>query len=141
VLEPIGGYLLLGGRLASIGTETPECYCEAWNFGPAGPSNRSVQDLVQATVQAWGGGVWKGQGDTSAPHEEKTLRLVVDKAKQQLGWAPTWTFLETVARTVEWYRLHASGASREELLEISRRQIREYAAAFGGGGEERSNDA
>jgi CDP-glucose 4,6-dehydratase len=137
VLEPLGGYLLLGARLAPTGSGAPEGYCEAWNFGPAAASNRSVEDLVRAAIREWGEGRWESRVDASAPHEARTLRLAADKARDALGWAPTWGFADTVARTVEWYRLHASGGSQADLLELSRRQIRDYSAAFGRGADER----
>jgi CDP-glucose 4,6-dehydratase len=140
VLEPLGGYLLLGARLAAVGTKSPERYCEAWNFGPATESTRRVGELVEAIVGAWGKGNWEDQHDPSAPHEASTLRLAIEKSITQLGWTPTWGFEATVARTVEWYRLHASGGTGEELLELSIRQIQDYCGMFGQDGRERRDE-
>ncbi len=138
VLEPLGGYLLLGARLAGVeagalgpaeagrGVEPRVPYCEAWNFGPRQEDARPVRELVEAVIGAWGSGSWEDRHDPKAPHEAGLLRLAIDKARARLGWAPRWRFEETVRRTVEWYRLFHAGAAKDELAALCRRQIREY---------------
>ena len=110
VLEPLGGYLLLAERLASVGVNSENTYTEAFNFGPLLDANRPVSDLIEAALQHWPGR-WKDLSDTNAPHEAGRLHLQIDKAHHQLRWRPHWEFDITVARTVAWYRAVHNGAS------------------------------
>jgi CDP-glucose 4,6-dehydratase len=145
VLEPLGGYLLLGARLAGeMGTPVrastgsartdPDSadrarYCEAWNFGPRAEDARPVRAVVEALVRAWGSGTWEDRRDPRAPHEAGLLRLAIDKAQARLGWSPRWGFDETFERTVAWYRAFHEGASKDELAGLCRAQIEEYLAS------------
>ena len=47
VLEPLGGYLLLGARLDGENSSTPSRYCEAWNFGPRVEDAHPVRKFVE----------------------------------------------------------------------------------------------
>jgi len=130
VLEPLGGYLLLGARLApSEPVEARARYCEAWNFGPRAEDARPVRDVVEAIVEAWGSGRWEDRRDPGAPHEAGILRLSVEKAHARLGWAPRWRFEETFRRTVDWYRAFHGGAPAAELAALCVRQIEDYLRA------------
>ncbi|MFT3709464.1 MAG: CDP-glucose 4,6-dehydratase [Archangium sp.] len=120
VLEPLGGYLLLGARLQS--SRAAE-YCEGWNFGPNGESARSVSQLADALVKAWGSGSWVDQSDPKANHEAGLLTLSIDKARARLGWAPRWNFDETIAKTVEWYRAQINGADVKQLNALCLSQL------------------
>ena len=106
VLEPLGGYLRLAEALA-LEQEAPT---EAFNFGPALTSNRSVQELVSTMLIHWSGH-WVDQRDPEAPHEANLLHLQIDKAHHRLGWHPRWDYECTVQRTVEWYLQHHQGRS------------------------------
>lgn len=101
VLEPLSGYLSLGVQLAAAAPTSP--LASAFNFGPDPSANRTVADLVQEVLKTWPGR-WEDKSDPSAVHEAGRLNLNTDKAHQLLGWQPVWTFEETIARTVEWYR-------------------------------------
>jgi CDP-glucose 4,6-dehydratase len=127
VLEPLGGYLLLGERLMSPRAAE---VCEGWNFGPEGGSARTVAELADALVKAWGSGSWVDQSDPKAVHEAGLLTLSIDKARARLGWRPKWNFEETIARTVAWYREQVNGASVERLRALTREQIAAYAATW-----------
>ena len=129
VLEPLGGYLLLGARLAGVGTATPAAFAAAWNFGPLPHAARSVAEVADAVVAGWGEGRWESRRDAAAPHEAGVLRLSIEKAEARLGWTPRWDFDETVRRTVEWYRAQDRGASPSELCALSIRQIDDYLRA------------
>jgi CDP-glucose 4,6-dehydratase len=111
VLEPLSGYLLLGARLLASAEPSEEApgLADAWNFGPAGESSRTVGDLVDALIAAWGEGRWEQEGTEGGGHEAGLLRLAIDKARAGLGWAPRWDFAETVDRTVSWYRSYYAG--------------------------------
>ncbi len=126
VLEPLGGYLLLGARLAGVGTDRPDLFCEGWNFGPRPDDARSVREVVEALIRAWGNGSWDDRHDPGALHEAGLLRLSIDKAQSRLGWTPRWRFEKTFRRTVEWYRAFHAGASPAELAALCRAQMKEY---------------
>ena len=125
VLEPIGGYLRLATFLRSAqGAD----YRGGWNFGPSQDSHRPVQDLVDAAITNWGGGRIEsvqpvaGRGTFA---ETKTLYLNCDKASQVLDWHPTWDFHQSVARTVEWYKLALGGA---DVWKLTTWQLHAYCA-------------
>lgn len=124
VLEPLGGYLLLGARLSA--SRNPADFCEAWNFGPDLQSARPVSALASAIVAAWGHGEWVDRSDPKAVHEATSLRLSVDKAHAKLGWRPRWRFEETIERTVAWYRAQIEGATLAQLKKLSLDQIAAY---------------
>jgi CDP-glucose 4,6-dehydratase len=126
VLEPLGGYLLLGARLLGVGTSSPAEYCDGWNFGPRGHSARPVSALVDEIVKAWGSGSWIDRSDASARHEAALLRLSIDKAQAYLNWQPRWGFEETVARTVAWYKAQASGVKGAKLKALMLEDIAGY---------------
>lgn len=129
VLEPLGGYLLLGAKLFQAITATqPEWpglqeLAGSFNFGPPLASNKTVADLVRKALEVWPGS-WVDQADPQAPHEASKLNLATDKAHHLLGWAPVWNFDETIRETIDWYReAHQEGASP---LELTRSQIQHY---------------
>lgn len=106
VLEPLGGYLLLGFKLHRALTAdlaVLPSYASAFNFGPGAASNRPVRDLVSEILKHWPGR-WIDCSDPSAPHEAGLLHLCTDKAATVLHWHPCWSFEKTIARTVDWYK-------------------------------------
>lgn len=126
VLEPLGGYLLLGARLMGVGTERPDRFCEGFNFGPQTEATRPVRDVVKALIAAWGGGDWDDRSDPDAVHEAKLLRLSIEKAWARLGWSPRWDFGRTIAETARWYRAWHEGASGAALDALCSEQIKQY---------------
>jgi CDP-glucose 4,6-dehydratase len=130
VLEPLSGYLLVGARLMGVGAvgETVDRarFCEPWNFGPHVDDARTVREVVEAMIRAWGTGSWEDRHDPAAPHEAGLLRLSIEKAQARLGWLPRWRFEETFARTVAWYRAFHGGTRGDALRALTVKQIREY---------------
>lgn len=122
VLEPLGGYLLLGRLLReALQLEAGEARIKAlqrnasaFNFGPILESNRNVQELVDEVLKHWPGR-WEDKSDPSAPHEAALLNLATDRAFHTLGWHPRWDFEITVARTMAWYRQAAQGSDPASL--------------------------
>ena len=101
VLEPLAGYLWLGAQLAGPDGER---FAEGWNFGPQPTDVRSVGDLADAVLAAWGAPGWTDATQAGALHEAGLLRLAIDKSVGRLGWRPVWDFAETAARTAGWYK-------------------------------------
>jgi CDP-glucose 4,6-dehydratase len=128
VLEPVDGYLELGARLLSTDESDHVLASQAWNFGPRDGDVHGVHELVERFLAAWGAGTWTHAAEQDPPKEAESLRLSTAKARSKLGWAARWGFTETVARTAEWYRVHADGARGAMLRDLCRQQIAEHAS-------------
>ncbi len=128
VLEPLGGYMLLGERLLTAAQDRDlSTLCDGFNFGPLIGSNKTVESLVNEVISVWGKGSWSFDKQ-HAVHEASLLNLSIDKAYQLLGWHPVWDFTETISRTVEWYKVFNENV--EELPDLTLHQIRDYSDAF-----------
>ncbi|MBL79421.1 MAG: CDP-glucose 4,6-dehydratase [Nitrosomonadaceae bacterium] len=122
VLEPIGGYLVLGAKLAL----QPEVHGQSFNFGPPAEQNYSVDDLISEMGKYWDNARWKKDSIESRPlHEAGLLKLNCDKALFDLNWKPTMDFGDTVRMTVEWYREFYEG-NRISMRKFTIAQINEY---------------
>jgi CDP-glucose 4,6-dehydratase len=134
VLEPLSGYLLLGQQmmlaLGSHAAADLERLCAPFNFGPGLQSNRTVADLVEEVLRLWPG-TWMDQSDPHALHEASRLNLTIDKAYHLLHWGPVWSFAETIAATVAWYRQTAESPGNDPgaCADLTRGQIAAYAQA------------
>lgn len=99
VLEPLGGYLLLGALLDS----QPALFSKAFNFGPYPEDHLSVAELVELAIQVWGKGKME-LNKIDQPHEAGLLQLDIQKAIQELQWQPRFNAKEAIRWTVEWYK-------------------------------------
>ena len=100
VLEPIGGYLLLGKKLA----ENPQKFSEAYNFGPVAEDNITVESVVKIAIETWGKGQYENPALENQPHEAGLLRLDISKAINDLGWKPKLNSKEAIAWTMAFYK-------------------------------------
>jgi len=105
VLEPLAGYLTLAERLLIDGP----AFAEAWNFGPADSDARPVDYLVSEMARLWGASASWHSVSQEKVHEAHLLRLDSAKARTRLGWSPRWGLDETLAKTVEWYKIFYGG--------------------------------
>jgi CDP-glucose 4,6-dehydratase len=119
VLEPLGGYLLLGAKMCA----DPAAHCGPWNFGPERSSAITVGELVGLIIAEWGSGSWEAAGSEVGPREAGLLTLDISKARRKLGWSPRLAIKEAVKRTVEWYAACARG---EDAGPLGESQIRGY---------------
>ena len=111
VLEPLGGYLLVGKRLLE---GQPE-YAAGWNFGPAENAELSVREVVESIKRYWSRIDYRLAQTTDALHEANLLKLDCTKARQQLNWHPVWDSEKTFEKTVGWYRgFYENGALATE---------------------------
>tara|TARA_B100000989_G_scaffold82356_1_gene58885 strand:+ start:12691 stop:13770 length:1080 start_codon:yes stop_codon:yes gene_type:complete len=118
VLEPLGGYLLLGIILA----KKEKINGEAFNFGPSKENNFSVIDLLKEMQKYWPEVMWKNSSRVKEEiYEAKLLRLNCEKAERILNWKPILSFEETAKITVDWYKKFYYG---EDMLNISLEQIK-----------------
>lgn len=130
VLEPLGGYLLLASKLM----QDPKKYSEPWNFGPEEESVKTVGELVDEVIKAWGNDSIKLNQPTLPAgrqvnqsinpfREAKLLTLNIDKAKTKLHWNPVFSFNQSITQSVNWYKAQANG---ENMVEFSKSQIINY---------------
>jgi CDP-glucose 4,6-dehydratase len=99
VLDCLSGYLLLGQRLLAGDTAC----AEAWNFGPDGDGNRTVEQVLRGLARTWPQLRWQ-LGSSPQPHEAGLLHLDTAKAKMHLGWRPVWNLEQAIHHTANWYR-------------------------------------
>jgi CDP-glucose 4,6-dehydratase len=119
VMEPISGYLLLGGLM----DKSPMGYSPAYNFGPLPSDHLTVQKLVEKTIDCWGEGEWKDVSDRGQPHEAGLLKLDITLAKNELGWTPKLDAEQAIRWTVDWYKQPIV-----EQCKFTFHQIQEYLA-------------
>jgi len=118
VLEPLGGYLLLGHRAAVEGQK----FSGAWNFGPPEQDVVQVRELVEQLQRRWPELNVQYLNEKNGPHEAEVLRLDCTKARTQLGWRPVLGLDRALDMTAEWYRGAASGSAAD----ITHKQIEAY---------------
>ena len=120
VLDPLAGYLALAQRLFT----QPGSSESGWNFGPLPAGERTVGELCDSLVAAWGSGSWQHVPSPSNRPEAQVLRLDSRKAKRELGWRPTWPFATAIARTVDWYReAFATDNDQATMIALTQAQI------------------
>jgi CDP-glucose 4,6-dehydratase len=100
VLEPLAGYLRLGGLLR----QDPSRYGRPYNFGPLPEDHLQVRQLVDTAVAIWGGGSWKDGSIPGAPHEAALLKLDIRQARKDLNWSPRLDAQNAIRWALEWYR-------------------------------------
>ncbi|MCC7300145.1 MAG: CDP-glucose 4,6-dehydratase [Verrucomicrobia bacterium] len=119
VLEPLGGYLLVGRHLLEGNPE----FSTGWNFGPAEDADLSVRDVVESIKRYWSRIDYRLAQTAEAPHEANLLKLDCAKAREQLNWHPVWGSEKTFEKTVGWYReFYESGtlATESDLTEYTK---------------------
>jgi len=128
VLEPLSGYL----RLGALMYEDAKSYSGPWNFGPNDDSAITVEELVRLVIKYYGGGAYT-KDVSSHPHEVNLLKLDASQARTRLGWQPVYNVHNAIERTVNWYKNFYAGTSREELCQLTVREIQEYTSLMRGG--------
>ncbi len=118
VLEPLGGYLLLGARMWQFGEE----YSGAWNFGPEEACVVEVHEITDTLIKCMGAGEWKDVSSDGGHHEAKLLGLDCTKAYTRLGWRQALTIDESIELTANWYKQY----QLENAYDICKQQIQFY---------------
>lgn len=117
VLEPLSGYLLLGGLL----NKDPLKYSKAYNFGPFSDDHLTVSQLVENAIHFWGQGQWKDISGSDQPHEAGILQLDINKALKELTWHPKLTSRVAIEWTIDWYKKRM-----EDKVDCTFNQIDQY---------------
>ena len=118
VLEPLCGYLLVGGLL----NDEPQKYTGAYNFGPEPADHLTVKELVELAIKTWQSGTWKDTGDKNQVHEANLLKLDISKAKTKLNWQPKLNAAAAIEWTINWY------SKTEDVADFTFGQINDYMA-------------
>ena len=117
VLEPLGGYLLLGALL----NENAEKLSDAYNFGPEPNDHLTVGALVNIALKIWGIGNWENKLSVNQPHEAGLLKLDISLAKKELNWSPKLNSAAAVKWTMNWYKNEKS-----KQLDFTLQQINDF---------------
>ncbi len=126
VLDPLYGYLLLGGKLYEHG---PKEYGEAWNFSIDEGQGKTVEDLVKMFIENWGTGEYTIDTNYVKPlHEAKLLCLDSSKAHQKLNWRVYTSMAKAVINTTVWYKHFYNSDSTQVLNDLCVTQIKEHMA-------------
>jgi CDP-glucose 4,6-dehydratase len=99
VLDPLSGYLLLGQYLL----QQNDVAEDAWNFGPAIEDCLDVASMINLLNKYWDEIRWNDASNEKQLHESNVLRLDCSKAREKLGWLPTWNINTAIERTAAWY--------------------------------------
>ena len=120
VLDALAGYVLLAERL-----QTDAAAAAGWNFGPAESSVRTVAELTDRFLAAWGAERHHAFDATGAQHDAAALRLDSSRARLRLRWQPRLEFEDAIAWSAHWYRSWYDGA---DVTEVTHGQLARYDA-------------
>jgi CDP-glucose 4,6-dehydratase len=118
VLEPLKGYLILAKKQF----ENPKKYSGAWNFGSSSKSIVSVKKIAELIINFWK--IGKIKTTTNKFYEQKVLQINSSKAKNKLGWNPTYSITKGVKVTSDWY-LYVEQNKINPII-ITKQQIANY---------------
>jgi len=120
VLDPLYGYLLLGGTMITDGHP----FSGAWNFGPLFRNSLTVEGLIRKFIDVGKRGEIKIPDHRENFHEAGFLSLDISKAVHQLGWHPVLDIETMVQFTLDEYRV--DGLSAEAVFSQRCAHIDEY---------------
>ena len=121
VLNPLSGYLRLAQRLH----ESPG-HQGGWNFGPELGDAQPVRTIADRLTELWPGDLRWQLAPGPHPHEAHFLALDSTKARERLGWRPTWNLDDALAGIVAWYGALRDG---EDMQAVTLEQIAAFDAA------------
>jgi len=113
VLEPLSGYLMLGGKLL----EGMKEFSGAWNFGPSS-QGLTVLDILHKFQEHWN--ISYNISSTQVL-ESSILGIDSTKANTLLEWMPVLDIDNALDMTVEWFREFSSTSQA-----LSLKQLEEY---------------
>lgn len=122
VLEALFAYLILAARQV-VDPSIVGCY----NVGPDTQNCMRTSDLVDIFCRIWGGGLSWATCEDDGPAETGVLQLDSSKAKEMLGWRPSWNVAQAVERVVEWTRVWQAG---EDVARCMDAQARSWMQSF-----------
>jgi CDP-glucose 4,6-dehydratase len=120
VLEPVGGYLLLGTCLH----KEPKNFSEAYNFGPQLSDSLAVEEMLKLAIKSWGRGSYIIEQDEGNFHEAGLLKLDISKAIFDLEWQPKMNANQAVSMTMNWY--NEFNLNRSNISKFTTNQIKTF---------------
>lgn len=120
VLEPLIGYLILGGKLVA----EPRLHAQAYNFGPDSQDALPVFEMVDTAIKCWGSGSYEVIKTSAEPHEAGLLKLDISKAIAELNWKPKLNASQAIEKTINWYKQHLD--DRQDITAFTEKQIIDY---------------
>jgi len=120
VLDPLHGYLTLGGALLS----DREKFSGSWNFGPYHQNAISVESLVREIISQWGSGRYRVDPVVTWKEESDFLMLDISKAIHFLGWRPRLSLKNAIKYTLNEYRI--GGLTQDEVYSHRLQHIDDY---------------
>ena len=123
VLEPVGGYLLLGAHLWRSNSEANGA---SFNFGPENHEAHSVETLLNQMKNEWPKATWhvEKNPENELKKEAGWLRLNCEKVHKILDWSARLSFEESVQWTTRWYRAYYE--KNEDVASLTIKQITDY---------------
>jgi CDP-glucose 4,6-dehydratase len=118
VLEPLSGYLILAQKLYDNCDE----YSEGWNFGPDEKDVQPVNWVLDKMISNWSNSSWSTDNNIN-PYEASYLKLDISKAREKLGWRPTWGLDSALGRIIDW---HKAWKNKEDMQLLCLKEIEEY---------------
>jgi len=118
VLEPLGGYLLLGEKILKGEIDG----YDSWNFGPENSDIICVEELVKKIIRSFGYGSYQIISNNYSKYEANFLQLDINKAKKKLNWRPVYNINDAIDSTIYWYKNYKNN----NVFEICEKQIKEY---------------
>jgi CDP-glucose 4,6-dehydratase len=97
VLESLSGFLLIGSKL----DKNSKKFSGPWNVGPSPKNSLSVESIVKKIIHQWGAG--KIITEKNNLYEAKLLKLDSSKIFNLMKWKPTYSYDESIEKTVNWY--------------------------------------
>ena len=73
------------------------------------------REVVEIAQSAYGKGKIAWGDGSEGPHEAGWLALEIAKSSATLGVKPHWPLIETVRRTMRWYRQQLDGVDAQAL--------------------------
>ena len=128
VLEPVGGYLLLGAYLENNLLANGDAY----NFGPRPEVDEPVHRVLAELSRSLNGLKWVSSKSDFSAKESTLLKLSCEKAKSKLNWQSQLNFSETIDFTANWYKAYYQ-SNGVGMYEFSVRQLNEYISLFNKG--------
>jgi CDP-glucose 4,6-dehydratase len=113
VLEPLNGYLTLAEEVWRMPARAG-----AYNFGPETHEAATVRRVIELARDAYGRGDVSWGDGSDGPHEAGWLALEISKSRSMLGVVPRWNLVESVTRTMDWYRRLVAGERAAALCEL-----------------------
>lgn len=126
VLEPLGGYLILGEKLLKADINSAQKFTQGFNFGPNSENSITVGEIAKKIIEYYGKGeiIFDERCDAeNLLHEANLLMLDTEKANNVLDWYPVYCSDEAIKQTVEWYKRFYTS---ENMFEFTTNQIKQY---------------